>query len=396
MAIKRTKKVKDKSNKTEKKEKKTKKDSKKKKKKTSKEESDEESKKPKRRTLAQVKKEMRERYENPIVIYESDQYERIPTRFPMLNALLGGGFVPGAIIEMFGSEDSGKTSLSFCCASDIQNYWKTKGSNKTHVVMVNFEGPDPYLWWQTLGMDTSDENFTQLRPTSLEQGMGELYKLMITGEVCAVIIDSVYAASSQESEQMLEKWSSGTGKGKSMAVEARAWGTAWTALKKTFQDFGIVVFAVNQIREVIDAGFRPKKSWMGKPTTTPRGKALKFYAWCRLELKGYYIQDLPPDVDGKNIRIKIIKNKTSNDARGRCEYDLIRGVGFDLVKDLIDISIAKGWIQSKGGWFMVGSEKIHGRPALIKFISSNQEIQQVLKDRAEQKLLAEVEDATVL
>jgi recombination protein RecA len=345
-------------------------------------------------SLAERRKKIRDRYEKPVVIYEEDNRMTIPTRFPALNHLLGGGVIPGAIIEEFGFEDSAKSSLSIAIAADVQKYWKAQGSDKTHVVIVNYEGPEPWGWWRTLGLDTSPDSFTQLRPRSLEEGMADMIDLVESGEVCCVIIDSVYAAGAKDSKNIVEDWrnpkKSGQAGGGGMAVEARQWGKAWTAFKGVFMDQEVVVIAVNQMREKIDQAGPPRAGWMGKPTTTPRGHALKFYAWVRLELKGTNARDLPQGVDGRLVKIKVVKNKTTDESRGRCEYTLIRGKGFDLTNDLIDLGLRNGFIDNKGaGRFVIQGHKVHGRESLIEYLDSNEEAMEALRKSAVEFLSSE-------
>lgn len=345
-------------------------------------------------SLLDRRNKIRERYDRPVLIFESDEEKvpRPPTRFVRFNRMLGGGLKAGAIIELFGFEDSGKTSTAAAFAADVQ---QASPPGKRTVVFCNFEGPQPYRWWRTLGLDTTEEGdhpaFVQLRPKTLEEGMADVYDLCESGEVCCVVIDSVYAAAAKGSAKVMENWrdpKKGGGTGGGLSVEARQWGIAWTALKGSFQDHDIVVIAVNQMRELIETSGPPRKGWMSKPTTTPRGHALKFYAWVRIEMQGRVLVDedggLRKDVDGKRVRMRIIKNKTSDDARGIVDYDLIRGFGFDLVGDLISCATEAGAINAKGGGFYeIGTKRIRGKLALREWVEGSQRVQAVLKQYVE-------------
>lgn len=337
------------------------------------------------KTLAEIRDEFR-KGDNPVVIYETDS-DKTPiyqTRFPLLNVQLGGGVRGGAIIELFGPEDSGKSTSSIAIAADIQ---KKAPEGKNHVLLTNFEGPEPWDWWRQIGLNTDPKYFTQMRPRSLEEGIGKGARLVETGEVCCWITDSVYAAEAKESRrQVTEQWAKGEGKGAGMGVEARQWGKAWTSVKGILQDHNCVAIAVNQIRVIINQGGGPKRpGWMPPPTTTPRGGALKFYAWVRLEVRGMSLnQDETmkkryEGKDGRVVRMRVIKNKTSNVARGMVEYALIRGEGFDLTSDMIDLALQAGIIKAGGGGnFTIGDRKLRGREALEKLIKSSDRLQAAL------------------
>jgi len=346
---------------------------------------------------------IRNRHTSPTVIYEKDERLVIPTRFPLLNQLLGGGVIPGAIIEMFGFEDSGKSSLSTAIAADVQAWWRANGnSTKTHIVIVNYENPEPWKWWGILGIDLEKDAdgegvyFTQLRPQSLEEGMADMIDLVESGQVCAVIIDSVYAATAKGSKNIKEDWQNpkkGGGSGGGIAVEARQWGMAWTAFKTVFMEHQVVVIAVNQMREKIETGGGKKPGFHGKPVTTPRGHALKFYAWVRLKLRGKFMPDKAEGVDGKIINIKVVKNKTSDDGLGQCEYPLVRGVGFDLISDLINLALQAGVIKGGGGGhFQIGKTKIRGKDRLREIILERPKVKAAIEKSVEKWLTRVDED----
>jgi len=351
-------------------------------------------------TLDERRRKIRDRYDNPCVIYEDDvEPARPATRFAYLNRLLGGGIKRFAIIEVYGWEDSGKTSMSLAMAADIQSR-APEGYN--HVVMVNFEMPQDYEWWRTLGLRTDSAHFTQLRPRSLEEGIGDMADLLESGEVCCVVIDSVYAANSKDSKKMLKTWQDPTKGGQEgrggIGTEARQWGAAWTAVKGLFVEHDAICIAVNQLREKpMDGGGKKKgkKSFTGPATTTPRGHALKFYSWVRLELKGSVLTEedgsMRRDVDGRQIRVRIVKNKTSKDQRGYAWYDLVRGFGFDMTAELINLATEGGIIHHKGGGhYTCGKRKIRGKAALREWIEGSDKVRRVLRTCVD-KYLAKVE-----
>lgn len=351
-----------------------------------------ESKTPK--TLAEVRDEIRKRDAKSVVVYETDADTTpiYPSRFIRLNRLLGGSPCrAGAIIELYGLEDSGKSSSAIALAADVQ---RQAPPNKRTVVLVNFEGPQPYAWWRILGLDTSEQGdhpaFIQLRPTSLEQGMSDAIRLVETGEVCAVIFDSIYAASSKASRELLNQWGQ-TDKSAhdpaGISVEARQWGKAWNATKIIFMEHEVVVIAVNQGREDMETGSKKRKGWGNKKRViSSRGKALKFFAWVRLEMSGHLLvnekNEIRKDVDGRQIRMRIIKNKTSGDDRGTVAYDLVRGYGFDLIGDLMALSIEAGVISGGGGgYYRMGSRQIRGKDNVRSKIEGSPRLQALLRQR---------------
>lgn len=176
---------------------------------------------------------------------------------------------------------------------------------------------------------------------------------------------------------MMEKWRDPNKTGAALGVEAVKWGEAWTSLTGQFHKHGVTVLAVNQMREKIDTGGGAKKAW-AKPVTTPRGHALKFYAWIRLKIQGGWIEDA--DRDGKAVKIRILKNKTSDDSRGMVEYNLYRGEGFDLMQDLVALSIESGAVTAKGGGnFYIGKKHLRGKDALVEFINETPKIKKLLE-----------------
>ena len=339
---------------------------------------------------------IRGRYEKPIVIYEDDvESPRYRTRFVKLNRLLGlGGIKHGAIIEIYGPEDAAKTSISIAIAADIQAV-APKSRNK--VVMLNYEMPHDFKWWRTLGLLTDKKHFVMLQPKTLEEGMADMADLVETGEVCAVIIDSVYAASAKASREIMENWrdpTKGGGTGGGISVEARQWAAAWTATKGMFVEHDTVCIAVNQAR--FDMNMRGGKAkGAGPRMKSTRGDALKFYAWVRLELRASVLVDenntMRTDVDGRRVKIRVIKNKTSDEARGIAFYDVIRGFGFDMTAEVIALALECGAIKHKGGGhYTCGARKIHGKAKLRAWIEDSDKVMDVLT-RAVETYLAKTE-----
>jgi recombination protein RecA len=310
-------------------------------------------------SLEGIRLRIRNRYERPTVVYETDTIKVpiYPTRFPELNAMCGGGIPGGSVIEIYGPEDSCKTSFALALAADIQ---AAAPPEKDHVVFNNYERRQPWRWWQKLGLKTDEKHLTHMLPVSLEEGIGDSLALVETGRVCAVLIDSVFAAGSREGKEAVLAWSDPKAKKASLGVEARKWGEAWTAVVPVLQSTDTVAIAINQIRDMIDVGAmaRPRPG-MEKPTTTPRGRALKFYAWMRLETRARNLDPNEyPDVDGRHVKVKCIKNGFSEGARARFELDMIRGEGFDVTGSLVKVALEAGLIETSGSWYSVQGKRI--------------------------------------
>lgn len=345
-------------------------------------------------SLEAIRAKIRARYERPTIVYETDTI-KVPiyrTRFPKLNAMLGGGIPGGAIIEIYGPEDSCKTSFALALAADIQ---KGAAKDKDHVILNNFERRTPWRWWRHLGLDTSPEKFTHALPKSLEEGVGDSLSMIETGRICCMLIDSVFAAGSREGREAVKAWADPKAKKASLGVEARKWGEAWTALTPALQDTDTVAIAVNQIRDMIDVGGMVKpRPGMEKPTTTPRGRALKFYAWLRLETRARNLDpETFPDVDGRHVKVKVVKNGFTDGRRARFELDMIRGEGFDLTGDLITAALEAGLITANGSWYWVQGKRIaNGKARLRQVVTEHEKLRPWLEAQVEKHLASSLEE----
>lgn len=317
-------------------------------------------------TLAQRQARIRKRYDRPVLVYEEDEIKipRYPTRFPKVTRMLGGGFPAGSITELAGVEDSGKSSLAIAWAADIQS---RAPANKKHVILTNFERrfdkEKSWAWWRQLGLDTSKKNFSLFMPTSLETGIAHGVDLVESGEVCCWIIDSVKAGNSRESTEAVKSWADTKAKNAPIGVNAKKWGEALNAMVPLFSDTDTVCIAINQVRDLIELGGLVNTKGP-KKTSTPGGRALKFFSWFRFEAYG---SQLNPErwkdsgVDGRHIRLKLIKNGISEAPRSSVHIDLIRGEGFDQTGDLIDSALEAGAIVGKGnGNFEIRGTTIRG------------------------------------
>jgi RecA/RadA recombinase len=348
-------------------------------------------KKPERKSLSgetveQVSRDLRpknaaeDRYARPVLVYEDDvnQVATYPTRIRKLNRLLGGGFPAGSITEIGGLPESGKSSLAATIAADVQQ--RAPEGQKT-VVLLNYEHrldrKASWAWWRKLGLDTSKENFKLLMPLSLEAGIAPATRYVRTGEVCCLIIDSVYAGGSREGQDAVAAMDDPNAKKAPIGIEAAKWGQIWTAFVPLLSETNTVCLAVNQSRVVINTaggggGYGPQYE-------TGRGEALKFYSWFRLMVSGAQLDRSEggrwkdQDVDGRNVRFKVVKNGINAAAKGHARMDLIRGEGWDLVGDLVDSALELGVIehQGSGRYEFEGEQVAHGAKKLYSNLSED-------------------------
>lgn len=315
---------------------------------------------------------------------------RIPTRFLRLDAALGGGIVPGAIIELYGMEDVGKSGFAQAVAADIQ---KSSAPEKRLVVFLNYEKVFDPAWARTLGLDTSPAGLypalhldgTLPGPDSLEAGVAEAIEAIQTGAVCCLVVDSVYAASSRRGTEAIKNWGDPDAKHAGMAVEAAAWGQALTPLKDVLYRHGTTSIFVNQARVDMQIGGGPKRgAWMPPKIVSTRGAALPFYAWVRIEMRGANLDpNVYPDRDGRMVSLKVVKNKTSGDRRGYLKYALIRGVGFDVLGDLVDLALECDAVAAKGGGnftVLPGTQDIsvRSREKLLALVAEQPKVREAL------------------
>lgn len=321
--------------------------------------------------------------------------KRFRTRFHRFDAALGGGLTAGSLVELYGMEDSCKSSLALSLASDVQ---RASPEGKRLVVLLNFERVFDPKWAATLGLDLSPECFYQSEPLSLEAGVGEAIQLLKTGAVCALIVDSIFAAASERGSEAVQAWGSGEGGHAGMAAEARAWGSALPTFNMELKKSGAVALFVNQARIDFSVGGAPKKSFMPPKLVATRGATIPFFAHMRLEMRASNLdpneykgesKDTAPD--GRQVRIKIVKNKTSGDRRATVTYSLIRGVGFDTLADTINLALECGAISGGGGGHYVvlpGTEDkpVRSRENLVALLRDNDKIRQAVEREVEKHL----------
>jgi recombination protein RecA len=283
---------------------------------------------------------------------QQDAMEVISTGSIGLDTALGvGGLPAGRIIEIYGPESSGKTTIAIHTIAQSQK----KGGI---CAIIDAEHAFDASYARKLGVDV--DNLIISQPDYGEQGLEIADRLISSGAVDVVVIDSV-AALVPKGELEGEMGDS------KMGLQARLMSQALRKLTATISRTGCCCIFINQLREKIGVMF-------GNPETTTGGNALKFYASVRLDIRRIsQIKD--GDVAaGNRVRVKVVKNKVAPPFR-QSEFDIIFGEGISKVGEIIDMGVELGILQKSGSWFAYADSKIgQGRDAVKQFLHDNPEV----------------------
>lgn len=277
--------------------------------------------------------------------------EAISTGSISLDAALGIGGVPrGRISEIYGPESSGKTTI---CLHVIAEAQKTGGLaafiDTEHALDINYA--------QKLGVDVSNLLISQ--PEYGEQALEICETLVRSNALDVIVVDSV-AALTPRAEIEGEMGDS------VMGMQARLMSQALRKLTAAVSKSNVSLIFTNQLRDKIGVMF-------GSPETTTGGKALKFYASIRMDIRRIGQIKEGDSVIGNRTRIRVVKNKVAPPFK-EVEFDIMYNEGISKIGDLIDLAVAKDIIKKSGAWFTVGENRIQGRDGLKKLISEEKEL----------------------
>ena len=278
--------------------------------------------------------------------------EAIPTGALSLDLALGVGGVPrGRIIEIFGHEGTGKTTLALHIVAEAQKLGGT-------AVFIDVEHALDTTYARSIGVNM--ENLLIAQPDAGEQALEIVETLIRSGAIDVVVVDSV-AALTPQAEIEGEMGDAHVG------LLPRLMSKALRKLSGVTNKSRTCVIFTNQIRQKIGIMF-------GNPDTTPGGLALKFHASVRLELRrGSQIKD-GTEILGSGVRVKVVKNKVAPPFK-EAEYDVTFGKGISKEGNLLDIAVEKEFIQKSGSWFSYNTERIgQGRTNAKKYLEDNPEI----------------------
>ncbi len=293
------------------------------------------------------------------------QVDAIPTGSLALDAALGIGGVPkGRIIEIYGPESSGKTTLALHILAQVQ---KMGGE----VAFVDAEHALDPVYAAALGVDT--DNMLVSQPDNGNQALDITDALVRSGAVDAVVVDSVAALGpKQESEgEMGDSY---------VGVQARLMSQALRKLAGSISKTNCVVIFINQLRMKIGVMY-------GNPETTTGGNALKFYASVRLDVRRVEAIKEGGNVIGNRTRVKVVKNKVAPPFR-EAYFDIMFGQGICKWSELVDMAVQMDIIQKSGSWFSMGEERIgQGKDSVKTFLQANPDIAETVEAQVRENLM---------
>ena len=290
----------------------------------------------------------------------------IPTGSITLDQALGiGGYPKGRVIEIFGPESSGKTTLAIHAIAEAQ---KAGGI----AAFIDAEHAFDSTYAQKLGVDIDELLISQ--PDNGEQALEIADHLIRSSAIDIVVIDSV-AALTPKAEIEGEM-----GEAK-MGLQARLMSQALRKLTASISKTGTVCIFINQLRDKIGVVY-------GNPETTTGGNALKFYASIRIDIrKASVIKDGEEQL-GARAKVKIVKNKLAPPFR-RAEIDIMFGEGISKIGEIIDLGVDKGIIKKSGSWFSYGDQKLgQGRDAVKELLKGNDALREEIETKVREALAA--------
>ena len=292
--------------------------------------------------------------------------EAIPTGSLALDAALGIGGVPkGRIIEIYGPESSGKTTLALHILAQAQK----QGGEVAFVDAEHALDPD---YAAALGVDT--DNMLVSQPDTGEQALEITDALVRSGAVDAIVVDSVAAlVPKQEIEgEMGDTF---------VGLQARLMSQALRKLAGTIAKTNCVVIFINQLRMKIGVMY-------GNPETTTGGNALKFYSSVRLDVRRVESIKDGGNVIGNKTRVKVVKNKVAPPFR-EAYFDIMYGEGISKWGELVDLAVQMDIVQKSGSWFSMGDERIgQGKDSVKNFLMNNPDIAETVEAKVREQLLA--------
>ena len=315
--------------------------------------------------LAQIEKQFGK---GAIMKMDMDNYgegiEVIPTGCLTLDMALGVGGLPrGRIIEIYGPESSGKTTVALHVIAEAQKMGGT-------AAFIDAEHALDPIYAQKLGVDIGSMYVSQ--PDTGEQALEIAEQLVRSGGIDIIVIDSV-AALTPKAEIDGEMGDSFIGLQARLMSQALRKLTGITAKSKT-----LVIF-INQLREKVGVMF-------GSPETTPGGKALKFYSSIRLDVRKTDTIKNGQDIIGSRTKVKVVKNKVAPPFK-TAEFDIMYGEGISIMGCLIDCAIDLGLIEKSGSWFSYNGDKIgQGKENVKAYLTSHPELADEIDKSIREKL----------
>ncbi|AXH48292.1 RecA-like DNA recombinase [Mycobacterium phage Phaja] len=279
--------------------------------------------------------------------------DTIPTGSIALDAALGiGGYPRGRVVEIYGPESSGKSTL---CLHAVANAQKA-GGNAAYIDAEHSLDPE---YAAALGVDV--DNLVVVQPDTGEQALEIVDLLVKSGEVSIIVVDSV-AALVPRAELEGDIGDSHVG------LHARLMSQAMRKLTGTIASTNTLTLWVNQLREKIgNVGYGPNE-------TTTGGKALRFYASVRMDVRRIATEKEGDEAVGNRTRVKVVKNKLAPPHR-QAEFSIVYGEGISREVELLDMAVSRGLIKKSGAWFKYGDKNIgQGKPKTVQWLKDNPDV----------------------
>jgi recombination protein RecA len=293
-----------------------------------------------------------------------ENVEVIPTGSISLNAALGvGGYPKGRIIEIYGPESSGKTTLAIHAIAECQK-------NGGIAAFIDAEHAFDRFYAQKLGVDIDNLYISQ--PDNGEQALEIADQLIRSAAIDIIVIDSV-AALPPKKEIEGDMGDSAVG------LHARLMSQALRKVTSTIAKTNTTCIFINQLREKIGVMF-------GNPETTTGGNALKFYASVRLDIRKVTSIKDGDNIIGNQVRVKVVKNKVAPPFR-KAEFEITFGEGISKIGEIVDLGVELGIIKKSGSWFSYGDTKLgQGRDAVKQLLADNPELCEEIEAKIMQAL----------
>lgn len=288
-----------------------------------------------------------------------ENMEVIPSGSLSVDLALGvGGYPRGRIIEVYGPESSGKTTLAIHAIAELQ---KQGGI----AAIIDAEHAFDRFYAENLGVDT--DNLLISQPDNGEQALEIADNLIRSGAVDLIVVDSV-AALTPKAEIEGEMGDS------KMGLQARLMSQAMRKLTGSISKTHCTCIFINQLREKIGVMF-------GNPETTTGGNALKFYASIRIDIRRSSQIKNGDEVIGNNVKLKVVKNKVAPPFK-RAEFDIMYGTGISKSGEIVDLGVQQGILKKSGSWFSYGETKLgQGRDAVKQLFEDNPELSEEIENK---------------
>jgi recombination protein RecA len=292
------------------------------------------------------------------------QISAIPTGALSLDLALGIGGVPrGRVVEIFGPEASGKTTIALHIIAEAQ-----KGGGIAAFIDAEHALDPGYA--KALGVNVDELLISQ--PDTGEQALEIAEMLVRSGALDVVVIDSV-AALVPRVEIEGEMGDSHVG------LQARLMSQALRKLAGTIKKSNTTAIFINQLREKIGVMF-------GNPETTPGGRALKFYASVRLDIRKIESMKQGTEIIGNRVRVKVVKNKMAPPFK-KAEFDIMYGTGISSEGNILDLAVEQGLVKKSGAWYTYGEEQLgQGRENVKQFLGDNPEVSSKIENELRERL----------